>query len=68
MRQRHEGDDKRGMLVGGLVVTGIGAFFLLSNLGLIPDVGELWPVFLIIVGVALILGSFKSPGRPPQAP
>ena len=39
-----------GMRVGGLIVTGVGVFFLLENLDLIPNVGKMWPVIPIIVG------------------
>ncbi len=52
-------NDSRGMFVGGMIVTGIGVFFLLVNLDLIPHLGKMWPLFPIIVGVALIVGSFK---------
>ena len=57
-----EKNESRGMLVGGLIVTGIGVFFLLSQLEIIPDVGDMWPIIPIIVGVALIAGSFRKPG------
>jgi len=54
--------DSRGMLTGGLIVLGIGVLFLLRNLGIIPDIGDMWPVILIIIGVALVVGSFKGMG------
>jgi len=60
-------DDARGMLIGGLIVAGIGVFFLLRNLGIIPDIGRMWPVIPIIVGVAMVIGSFsriRSTGGP----
>ena len=60
-------DDARGMLIGGLIVAGIGVFFLLRNLGIIPNLGRMWPVIPIIVGVAMIIGSFsriRSTGGP----
>ena len=59
---QHHGhtDERRGMLVGGLIVLGIGVFFLLDQLDIIPDVGDMWPIFPIIVGLALIIGSFKG--------
>jgi len=55
------------MLIGGLIVAGIGVFFLLRNLGIIPDIGRMWPVIPIIVGVAMVIGSFsriRSTGGP----
>lgn len=56
---RHH-DERRGMLVGGLIVFGVGVFFLLDQLDIIPDVGDMWPIFPIIVGLALIIGSFRG--------
>ena len=50
--------DRRGMLIGGLITLGIGLVFLLSNLGIMPNIGQMWPMFPIIVGVALIIGAF----------
>ena len=46
-------------IVGPVILIVIGLMFLLSNLGLIPHVGQLiatwWPLILIIVGVALLI-------------
>lgn len=53
----HRRRDPRGMLTGGLIVSGIGVYFLLRNLNIIPGLGKMWPVILIVVGVALIFGS-----------
>ena len=50
--------DRRGMLIGGLITLGVGLIFLLSNLGILPGIGQMWPMFPIIVGVALIIGAF----------
>jgi hypothetical protein len=52
--------DRRGMLIGGLITLGIGVIFLLSNLEILPDVGEMWPLIPIIVGISLIIGSFSK--------
>jgi hypothetical protein len=39
----------------GLILIGLGVFFLLANFRLIPDVGHLianwWPLILIAIGV-----------------
>ena len=35
--------------------------FLLDNFDVIPNMGKMWPIFPIIVGVALIVGSFRKP-------
>jgi hypothetical protein len=61
--------DRRGMLVGGLITLGVGVIFLLSNMRILPDIGEMWPLIPIVVGVALVIGSFRksagsnTPGR-----
>jgi hypothetical protein len=64
-QDRNKGDDQRGLLIAGLIVLGVGVFFLLEQFGLIPDVGQLWPIFPIIVGLALIIGSFRRRTPPP---
>ena len=54
-------DDSRGSMVGGIIILGVGLYFLAWNMDIIPDPGESWPIFLIIVGVALVVGNlFKS--------
>jgi Domain of unknown function (DUF5668) len=44
---------------GALVLIIVGTLFLLSNLGLIPQLGPLlhqwWPVILIVVGVIMLV-------------
>jgi len=50
--------DRRGTLIGGVIVLGIGIIFLLVNMGILPDIGDMWPLFPIVVGIALIIGSF----------
>ena len=50
--------ERQGLLIGGSITLGVGLIFLLSNLNILPDIGEMWPMFPIIVGVALIIGAF----------
>ena len=52
-----EKDDRRGMVIGGLIVLGLGVIFLLSNLRIIPDFGEMWPLILVVIGIALLVGA-----------
>ncbi len=56
-KKKSKGD---GSITAGLIMVGIGLVFLLSNLGIIPDLGETWPLFLIIVGVALLIGAMRD--------
>lgn len=46
-------------LTGGLIVLGIGIFFLLVNLEILPPVHKSWPLILIAVGVALIVSKIR---------
>jgi hypothetical protein len=48
-------------LTGGIIVLGIGVFFLLANLEVIPPVHKTWPIFLIVVGIALIVAKLRRP-------
>ncbi len=51
-------EERRGLLIGGMITMGVGLVFLLSNLGLLPDIGEMWPLIPIVVGISLIIASF----------
>ena len=52
--------DRSGHLVGGTILIGVGLLFLLINFDVFPGLEDLWPVFIIIVGVALIIGSMAK--------
>jgi len=60
-------DDARGMMIGGLIVLGVGLLFLLRNLNLIPDFDIVWPIFPIIVGLALIIAALAKGRKPAQS-
>ena len=61
MHKEEEKEDRHGLIIGGLIVLGIGVVFLLGNLRIIPDVGEMWPLILVVVGIALLVGAaFKK--------
>jgi hypothetical protein len=36
---------------------GLGVVFLLANLEIIPDFGTMWPLILVVVGIALLIGA-----------
>jgi len=57
MNYQSEKEDRHGMVIGGLIVLGIGVIFLLSNLDIIPDLGKMWPLILVIIGIALLIGA-----------
>jgi Na+-transporting methylmalonyl-CoA/oxaloacetate decarboxylase gamma subunit len=50
-------EDRHGMMVGGLIVLGLGVVFLLANLEIIPDFGTMWPLILVVIGIALLIGA-----------
>ena len=52
-----------GRLTAGLIVLGVGVFFLLKELEIIPGLQIMWPVFPIIVGIALIVSAFHGRRR-----
>jgi len=57
MSPQDEKDDRHGMVIGGLIVLGLGVIFLLSNLEIIPDFGRMWPLVLVVIGIALLVGA-----------
>ena len=67
MFEKDEAEDRRGMVIGGLITLGIGLLFLLHNFDIIPGMQKMWPVIPVIVGVSLIIGAFikcKKPDGP----
>lgn len=63
MNENEKDAARHGMLTGGLIVFGVGVLFLLDELDIIPDIGKMWPIFPIIVGLALIIGAlYKGRG------
>ena len=58
MSDKKTDEDRRGLLIGGMITMGVGLIFLLNNLGILPDIGEMWPLIPIVVGISLIVASF----------
>ncbi|MGB7063483.1 MAG: DUF5668 domain-containing protein [Candidatus Zixiibacteriota bacterium] len=50
-------EERHGMMIGGLIVLGLGVVFLLANLEIIPDFGTMWPLVLVVIGIALLIGA-----------
>ena len=48
---------KKRPIISGIVFLGIGLFLLTQTTNLLPPIEHSWPIFIIIVGLALILGS-----------
>ena len=59
--------NQKGMIVSGLIVMGMGVLFLGAELGWFPGLHRTWPVILIVVGFALLMGAlFKKPSSSGQ--
>ncbi|TSA29244.1 MAG: PspC domain-containing protein [Bacteroidetes bacterium] len=54
---------QKGNLIGGLVLITLGAIFLADQFIPSIDFGDLWPVILIVIGIALL---FNAYGRKPK--
>lgn len=72
---------KTSSLTAGIILTGIGIIFLLTNAHIIPRISRSWPLILIVVGAALLVGAMRDgrqsqssgttptdPGTPPPSP
>lgn len=49
-----------GNLIGGLILITLGVLFLLDRFMPRVDFGDLWPVILIVAGIAVLAGSFSK--------
>jgi hypothetical protein len=66
------GDMKMNAPIGAALLIGLGALFLLDNLGIpvFRHIGRYWPVLLIVIGVILLqrrLGGGHTPSPPTDA-
>jgi TM2 domain-containing membrane protein YozV len=69
------GDMKMNAPIGAALLIGLGALFLLDNMGVpvFRHFGKLWPVILIVIGLLLLQkrmagGAPPTPGPQPPAP
>jgi len=53
----------KGNLIGGLVLIALGAIFLADQFIPRIDFGDLWPVILIVIGIALLINAFGRGGK-----
>ena len=53
-------EDRRGLLISGSILTGLGVLFLLITLEVIPGWRHIWPAIIIVVGLSLIIGAFSK--------
>lgn len=57
-KKRHN----RNNMLGGIILVTIGILFLLDNLTSI-EFGNLWPVLLIVAGIAVLINSFNNKNK-----
>lgn len=57
--KRSHGD---GKIIGGTLIIVVGVIFLLSNLfpSLYLNMGKLWPLIVIVIGIGVIFGSGRK--------
>ena len=67
MHDKNEKNDRHGMVIGGLIVLGLGVVFLLANLEIIPDFGTMWPLVLVVIGIALLIGALVKKEKKEEA-
>jgi hypothetical protein len=50
MSGKNNSEERRGMIIGGLITMGVGLLFLLHNFDVIPGMHKMWPVIPVIIG------------------
>jgi len=55
----HHRDERRGAIIGGLVLVLLGLAFLVQEFVPNVDIGRFWPLILIVIGAALLLSSVR---------
>ncbi len=54
---KHERNRKRP-IISGVIWLGLGLYLLALHEGLAPGIEDSWPVIIVIVGLAIIVGAF----------
>ena len=61
MQKEKPDSDQSGTITGAFILIGLGTLFMLINAGIIPDWGDAWPAILIVIGLAMLIGTiFKK--------
>ena len=54
-------------LIGGLVLIGLGSYFLLDEFDIIPNwfrLGKLWPLVFVVIGLSILFKGAKQESQP----
>lgn len=55
---------RNGVLIPGLILIAVGAWFLAGSLGVeLPNMEQMWPVFPTVVGISLFIGWLVSSNK-----
>ena len=58
------GSDRGGVVIWGLALIAVGCWFLLRTLGFpLPGLGQMWPIFPMLVGIAIFIGWLFTPDK-----
>ncbi len=63
MAHTAKNSSREGSITGGIILLGLGLFFLALQMDWIPYLGRSWPIVLIVLGVAILAGSLRSRRR-----
>ena len=58
MQTNKKNSGRTGRVIYGFILLGLGIYLQLWSMDLIPDFDRTWPIFIIIIGLAIILGAF----------
>lgn len=58
-RHRRRDRSGSGAIIGGIVLVLVGGYFLLRQFAPQLQLGSAWPIVLVIIGFALVLGAFR---------
>ena len=70
MQTNDKRNGRTGRVIYGFILVGLGIYLQLWSMDLIPDFDQTWPIFIIIIGLAIILAAFfkkRNPDNGPQA-
>jgi hypothetical protein len=62
-RRARRDDDRGGTIALGLILVGVGGWFLVRQLVPSFDLGAAWPVVAVVAGAVLVLGSLRPRRR-----
>ncbi|MCF8303145.1 MAG: PspC domain-containing protein [Bacteroidales bacterium] len=58
--QHHPKRKNSGSLVGGIILIAIGGMFLVDEFVYAVSFGDLWPIILVVIGIAIIVNNYSG--------